>query len=606
MILLSQDIARSSNLSLDDNLCSVVPCSLSSDHLSSPSAAYNHVKDEKQQRFGSTTECATKLQKYSVLDNQVVHGKQLTTPKINREGMHLPVHREVTSLRTYSVLPSNGTSSEKAYCFDTSFSLGRTDVPMLKPVAQMTNKKGNGDDTPRDMNEFTVAMPTNTSSPFILNPGSRRRFQVSKAFQHDFGMGKDRKQTREDQATTVCPKRKRVRFSETETEIQRRKEPKKSHVALKSRQAPKAARNLGLPTSHLESRTQELKKRLTNSCVRVGRRSMFKNIEFLVTGFFRQREKKLEDLIKNYGGIVLSDIPSPSVNRGQRCKGLKTQAVPVVLCSKKIFDDFYFFRGAGNLCLVQISVSFTSTAQLWNSNKDVWFEWVERSSNMMRRSSMGRKAMEWICFVLKEASTDQMNLVKRWKYKEHMTEHFCTRKFNVHGRYMSILSLKGEGRSVIIIPELALNAGWKDIAAKIERFIHQTPKMNPTAPPRITVDNYPYVKAIKESKWQSNTLREAKVSINNGDISVVEPTGSEDSGLLKRCIVGFFGKEINERPTLADIRRWACASWNKAYGVNMYEMTGNMFLFEFPNRFMAEQIMQGEWSWKKFKLHLEW
>nr|XP_009767248.1 PREDICTED: uncharacterized protein LOC104218449 [Nicotiana sylvestris] len=38
----------------------------------------------------------------------------------------------------------------------------------------------------------------------------------------------------------------------------------------------------------------------------------------------------------------------------------------------------------------------------------------------------------------------------------------------------------------------------------------------------------------------------------------------------------------------------------------MYEMTGNMFLFEFPNRFMAEQILQGEWRWKKFKLHLEW
>lgn len=97
--------------------------------------------------------------------------------------------------------------------------------------------------------------------------------------------------------------------------------------------APKATRNLGLPTSHLESRTQELKKRLTNSCARVGRRSMFKNMEFLVTGFSRQREKKLEDLIKNYGGIVLSDIPPPSVYRGQR---LKSQAVPVVLCSKKV------------------------------------------------------------------------------------------------------------------------------------------------------------------------------------------------------------------------------------------------------------------------------
>ncbi|OIT36178.1 hypothetical protein A4A49_55021, partial [Nicotiana attenuata] len=38
----------------------------------------------------------------------------------------------------------------------------------------------------------------------------------------------------------------------------------------------------------------------------------------------------------------------------------------------------------------------------------------------------------------------------------------------------------------------------------------------------------------------------------------------------------------------------------------MYETTENLFLFEFPNRNIAEQILQGEWSWKKFKLYLEW
>lgn len=165
----------------------------------------------------------------------------------------------------------------------------------------------------------------------------------------------------------------------------------------------------------------------------------------------------------------------------------------------------------------------------WNSNKDIWFEWVERSRNMMRRSSMGRKTMEWICYVLKEASKDHKNLVKRWKNKDQLTEYFCTREFNAHGRYMSILSLKGEGRSVIIIPELASNAGWKDIAFKIERFIYYAPKLNVTVPPRNTVDNYPYVKAVKEIKWQSNTLREADVSTKKGDISILEPPGIEDT-----------------------------------------------------------------------------
>ncbi|WMV38871.1 hypothetical protein MTR67_032256 [Solanum verrucosum] len=345
MTLLSHDIVASSDLSLDDTLCSVVPCSISSDHLSSPSAVYNNVRDEKQQSFGPTTECATNLRKNSVLDNQVVHGKQVTTPKINREGMHVPVRREVTSLRTYSVLSGNGISSENGYCLNTSFSLGRNDAPMLKPVGQMTNEKGNCDDTPTDGNEVTVSMPKNTSSPLILNPGPRRRFQASKSFQHDFGTEKDRKQTTEDQAAIQCPKRKCVRFSETETEIQRGKEPKKSLVALKSCHTPKTARNLRPPTSHLESRTQELKKRLINSSARVARRLMLGNMEFLVTGFSRKREKKLEDLIKKHGGTVLSDIPAPT-NRGKRCKGFQSQAVPVVLCSKKLQTSKFLYGRA--------------------------------------------------------------------------------------------------------------------------------------------------------------------------------------------------------------------------------------------------------------------
>ncbi|XP_059282924.1 uncharacterized protein LOC132036580 isoform X2 [Lycium ferocissimum] len=394
MTLVSQDIATSSNISLDDILCSVVPCSISSDHLSSPSVVYNHAKDEKQQCFDPTTECATNLQKNSFLDNQVVDGEQVTTPKINGEGIHLPVRREVASLRTYCVLPSNGTSSEKGYCFDTSFSLGRNDVPMLKPVGQMTYERRNCNDTPKDGNEFTVAMPKNTSSPLILNPGPRRRFQASKAFQPDFGTEKDGKQTTEDQAVIECPKRKRVRFSETETEFQASKsfqpdsgtekdrkqmiddqaaiecrkrkrvrfsetetesqpskEPRKSHVALQSCHTPKAARNLRPPTSHVESRTQELKNRLMNSGARGERRLMLKNMEFLVTGFSRKREKKLEDLIKKYGGTVLSDIPPPT-NRGKRCKGF-TQAVPVVLCSKKLQTIKFLYGRAVNAFMLK-------------------------------------------------------------------------------------------------------------------------------------------------------------------------------------------------------------------------------------------------------------
>lgn len=59
----------------------------------------------------------------------------------------------------------------------------------------------------------------------------------------------------------------------------------------------------------------------------------------------------------------------------------------------------------------------------------------------------------------RKASSDQKNQVRRWRYKDQAAEFLGTRKYNAHGRYMSILSLKGEDRSVIIIPEIDINAG---------------------------------------------------------------------------------------------------------------------------------------------------
>lgn len=89
----------------------------------------------------------------------------------------------------------------------------------------------------------------------------------------------------------------------------------------------------------------------------------------------------------------------------------------------------------------------------WTSGKEVWFDWVERSRNMMRRLTLSKKVMEWICFILKEASNDKKNPVRRWRRKDQVAELFGNRKYNAQGRYISNLSLKGEDRSVIILPK---------------------------------------------------------------------------------------------------------------------------------------------------------
>ncbi|PHU09305.1 hypothetical protein BC332_21165 [Capsicum chinense] len=149
-------------------------------------------------------------------------------------------------------------------------------------------------------------------------------------------------------------------------------------------------------------------------------------------------------------------------------------------------------------------------------------------------------------------------------------EFYDTRKYNVHGRYMSFVSLTGEFREVIIVPEIAINAGWSDIALKIDNFINNSMQQRFKQPLKQTI---PYAKVVERSKWQQ---QHPKVSQLDG------------KGLLgRRSIIGFF--ERSETPTPADVKRWATLTWKKAFGVNVYEMIGHLFLFEFPNRHIAEQ-----------------
>ncbi|KAG5620293.1 hypothetical protein H5410_005511 [Solanum commersonii] len=69
----------------------------------------------------------------------------------------------------------------------------------------------------------------------------------------------------------------------------------------------------------------------------------------------------------------------------------------------------------------------------FKKGRDTWNEWVERSLNMMGRSTMSMKIMRWICPILKEASKEEKTIIRRWNNKEKLSEFFCTRKANEHG-----------------------------------------------------------------------------------------------------------------------------------------------------------------------------
>lgn len=99
----------------------------------------------------------------------------------------------------------------------------------------------------------------------------------------------------------------------------------------------RASKRLKNSKPWLDCSTQEVKRRLTNCHVKDGNKLVLHGIEFLLTGFFSQKEKEIERLIRKYGGIVLSDIPSPPSNSmGKQTSRSNRQLPPVVLCLKKV------------------------------------------------------------------------------------------------------------------------------------------------------------------------------------------------------------------------------------------------------------------------------
>ncbi|WMV09785.1 hypothetical protein MTR67_003170 [Solanum verrucosum] len=104
----------------------------------------------------------------------------------------------------------------------------------------------------------------------------------------------------------------------------------------------------------------------------------------------------------------------------------------------------------------------------------------------------------------------------------------------------------------------------------------------------------------------SQTLCTVEIKSRIGNIKVTDRINDQEDSLLKRCVVGYCREELKEKPTLADIRRWSSTNWKKAFGVNIYEFNGDSFLFEFPNKHMAEQTLKRQWRWKNCSFHMEW
>lgn len=100
-----------------------------------------------------------------------------------------------------------------------------------------------------------------------------------------------------------------------------------------------------------------------------------------------------------------------------------------------------------------------------------------------------------------------------------------------------------------------MNAGWCDIARKIEEFT-ECPKIQDMAgTSRLTDINYPYAKAVRDNKWHSKKIGEAELGGIKGVIELSVKSGDQETELLNRCLVGGLEDENRERHTSSEIRR---------------------------------------------------
>ncbi|KAF3633184.1 hypothetical protein FXO38_25717 [Capsicum annuum] len=89
-----------------------------------------------------------------------------------------------------------------------------------------------------------------------------------------------------------------------------------------------------------------------------------------------------------------------------------------------------------------------------------------------------------------------------------------------------------------------------------------------------------------------------------GKVLSINDSFNNQNEVLNRSLVGNY--KVAESPTLSEIRRWGSKIWKQNFGLNIYDRGNNLFLFEFACKAMVEQVMNGEWLWKRAQINFQW
>ncbi|XP_020534071.1 uncharacterized protein LOC105631645 isoform X2 [Jatropha curcas] len=413
-ILSSQEV-RSSDQSLVDPLCSIVPCSISSENASVP-LAQNQDDREADAQSCFNTESGLRLDNVQRMSNVNVNGYVDVDAVPTSTGVCLeaPVRMQLTSLKTYSTfLPKHDvilkaqrpyrtqqlssehvgeplllkqnvhshSSSDRrnSKCFlplrpeikcsvDKDHEQNHGPTVIQSPVADHDEPAKDGAELP----EQQVQPSVKTISPLILNrrkccrlnpsepvkavPGMKNPVQI--VSKRTVSKAFERKNVQMINSKLNNPPspsnlvRKQVRFSELEVELNKDvQQPETSKKDCFAVRANKRSKNSKMWS---DFQAQDAKSCLTGY-TNVTKRPMFHGLEFLLTGFSSQKERDIVRLIQDYGGMVLMDVPCPpSISRANRRLKSNFQRLPIVLCSKKLQTSKFLYGCAVNALVLNV------------------------------------------------------------------------------------------------------------------------------------------------------------------------------------------------------------------------------------------------------------
>ena len=178
---------------------------------------------------------------------------------------------------------------------------------------------------------------------------------------------------------------------------------------------------------------------------------------------------------------------------------------------------------------------------------DTWFEWVENSRHYPRRMTLSKGALGWLCRRLLEASEVRGKMFKTWRGRNVSTNILFSLKFNKFGHFLSIITINGQMRSIIIIPNKD-NEGWLGLVSRIENFISRRSLMQ-AGTPAVGEINHSSKRQLQgcpvqeQNRWM---VQEPTISKVQGIMTASSHHDGKD--LLQRCLVGSF-PDCNEIPT---------------------------------------------------------